>query len=199
MSQRLVVAMIVGLSLTTVAGRARAQEQNPFPPLDFSATMVSTAPNGKQVSMKVYRAGEKMRTDPPGGRVHTVLLLDKNEMFMVMPQMCMKMPQTSPQPLGMKGKVERTRLGSGTANGHPAIIERVTVTPAEGGNPVTMKVWEATDLKKLPVRVEIPTARGTVRIDYQDVNLSTPPASLFAMPGNCRSMPMMPGMPHPHL
>lgn len=197
MNRTVFVAAVVGISLSAFAGCARAQEKTPFPQQDFSATMISTAPNGKQVSMKVYRSGEKMRTDPPGGRMHTVLLLDKHEMFMVMPQMCMKMSEMSPQPFEAKGKVEQTRLGKSTADGHPAIIERVTVTPSDGGKPTTMKAWEATDLKDFPVRVEIPTAKGTVRIDYKNVDLSTPPASLFAMPGNCRVMPMMPSMAHP--
>ena len=196
MHRTVFVAAVVGISLSALAGHARAQDKTPFSPQDFSATMVSTSPDGKQVSMKVYRSGDKMRTDPPGGRMHTVLLLDKNEMFTVMPQMCMKMPQMSPQPFETKGKVERTKLGSATVDGHPAIIERVRVTPSDGGKPITMKAWVATDLKNFPVRVEIPTSKGPVRIDYKDVDLSTPPDSLFAMPGNCRSMPMMPGRSH---
>lgn len=201
MNRTLFVAAVVSISVSAFAGRAGAQSQSALPQLDFSATMVSTAPNGKQVSAKVYRAGLKMRTDMPGGEMHTVLLLDKKEMFMVTPQMCMKMevPQTSTQPLAMKGKVERTRVGTGTANGHPAIIENVTVTPADGGKPTTMKVWQATDLKGFAVRIEIPTPSGTMRIDYKDIDLSTPSASLFAMPDNCRVMPTMPGMPHPRL
>lgn len=199
MNRTVFIAAVVAASLSALAGRARAQDKTPFAAQDFSATMVSTAPNGQQVSMKVYRAGDKMRTDMPGGKAYNVTILSQRKIFMVMPQMCMQMPQTAPQPFEWKGTVERTRVGTGTADGHPAIIERVTVTPGGNQKPVTMKVWEATDLKRFPVRIEIPTPKGAARMDYKNIDLSTPPASLFAIPDNCRTMPMMPGMPHPPL
>lgn len=193
------VVVITAATLLLFASRARAQEQSAFARQDFSATSVVSAPGGRQMSSKIYASGSKFRTDMPGGNMHTILLLDEHKIYMVMPQMCMEMSQTMPNPFGYKGKVERERLGTATVDGHPTIIERITVTPADGGKPTVMKAWEATDLKDFPVRVEIPTAKGQETVEYKDIVLATPPASLFAVPNNCRAMPMgggIPEMPH---
>ncbi len=202
MKRTVLVGGMIILGISALAIRARAQGQYAFPLLNFSATQVMTTPGGKAMSMKVYRLGDKMRSDMPGGKMHTLMLMRERKMYMIMPQMCMEMPQgmetaKEPQPLGETGTVVRKPLGSATVDGHPTKIEEITVTPANGGNPVTMKAWEATDLKGLPLRVEIPSRQGTVRIEYKDVDLSSPPESLFAVPQGCRTMPMMPGMPHP--
>jgi len=199
MNRRLHGAVVVAAAaLLLFAGRARAQEQSAFPRRDFSATSVVSMPGGRQMSTKIYVSGNKFRTDMPSGNMHTILLLDEQKIYMVMPQMCMEMPQRAPNPFGFKGKVERERLGTATVDGHPTIIERITVTPAGGGKPTVMKAWEATDLKDFPVRVEIPTAKGAETIEYKDVVLATPAASLFAVPTNCREMPMGPGAMMPH-
>jgi hypothetical protein len=58
-----------------------------------------------------------------------------------------------------------------------------------------MKVWAATDLENFPVRTEIETPHGAVTTDYTDISLSAPADSLFAVPQNCRQMPMMPSGP----
>ncbi|MHB8524940.1 MAG: hypothetical protein ACYDD2_02120 [Candidatus Acidiferrales bacterium] len=189
--------IIVIFSMSALAVRARAQSQSAFPELDFSATMVVTSPNGKAMSMKVYRLRNKMRSDMPGGKMHSVLLLDKNKYFMVTSHMCMEMAARRPQPLGMTGSVVRKDLGSAIIDGDPTKIEEITITPADGRKPVAMKAWEATDLKGLPLRIEMATPQGQVRTEYKDVDLSSPPESLFAVPQNCRTMPMVPGMPHP--
>jgi outer membrane lipoprotein-sorting protein len=197
MKHTLIAVGILAASCSLTAGRAQAQSKGAFAQQDFSATMVTAGPNGQQISMKVYHSGDKMRTDMPGGKMHSLLLMGQNKFYMVMPQMCMEMPQQRPDPFGLTGTVERKELGSDTVDGHPTKIEQITITPAGGGTPVTMKAWEATDLKGFPLRVEMPSPQGTMTIDYKDVDLSTPPASLFAVPNGCRTMPMMPGMPHP--
>ncbi len=195
MKNGVIVLAVWAISLHMLAARAEAQGQSAFPQQDFSATMVVTSPAGKQMSQKVYRLGDKMRTDMPGGRMHSVLLLGEHKYYMVMPQVCMEMPQRSPDPHELTGKVERKDLGSATVDGHPAKIEEITITPASGGKSVTMKAWEATDLKGFPLRVEMPTKQGTMRMDYKDVDISPPPASLFAVPQDCRVMPSAPGTP----
>jgi hypothetical protein len=197
MKHSILVGSIIIVSISAFAVRATAQGQGAFPQLDFSATEVVTSPNGKATSMKIYRLGDKMRSDMPGGKMHTLMLMGEGKIYMIMPQMCMQMPPRGPEPLEETGTVVRKPVGSDTIDGHPTKIEEITVTPADGRNSVTMKAWEATDLKGLPVRVEMPSSRGTVRMEYKDVDLSPPPESLFTVPQGCRTMPMMPGMPHP--
>ena len=197
MKKVVLVSSTLIFCMSALAVRARAQSQSAFAELDFSATEVMTSPDGKAMSQKIYRLGDKMRLDMPGGKMHTLMLLHEGKMYMVMPQMCMEMPPRGPQPLEATGTVVRKTVGVGTIDGHPTKIEEITVTPANGGTPVTMKAWEATDLKDLPLRIEIPSPQGTARIEYKNVDLSPPPESLFAVPQGCRTMPMMPGMPHP--
>ncbi len=60
------------LGICALAVRARAQGQYAFPLLNFSATQVMTTPGGKAMSMKVYRLGDKMSSDMPGGKMHTL-------------------------------------------------------------------------------------------------------------------------------
>ncbi len=194
---------VVGLGLllaVSVAAQGSGAANGPFGFTDFSATMEMTG-GGRTVSGgKIYRAGSKMRTDMPqmGANSYILMLLDEHQTFMVMPGgHCMQMPQQRaqaqhPNPFEFRGKIERTPLGTGTVDGHPVKIEQVTVTP-EHGEPTTMKVWEATDLHGFPVRVEMATARGPMTMEYKDVSLSPPPASLFTKPENCMSMPGMPG------
>lgn len=193
----LAVSLTFALGLGAVA---QAGGSGPFGFTDFSATMVMTSEGHTVSGAKVYRAGSKMRTEMPqmGANSYVLVLLDEHLTYMVMPGgRCMQMPLRAsetrqPNPFTFRGKIERTPLGSGTVDGHPVKIEQVTVTP-ENGKPQTMKVWEATDLQGFPIKVEMATPRGPMTIEYKDVNLSPPPASLFATPQNCMAMPGMPG------
>jgi hypothetical protein len=192
-----VCAILAGCSL------AGAQNQSPFKVTSFSATVVMSMPGQPPHSVKIYRSGDKIRTDiSQGGRSSYFLsVLSERMGYMVMgPGMCMKMSEVAqrnhPDPFAVTGKVQTTPLGTDTVDGHPTQIVQIAVETSTGQTS-TMKAWEATDLQDFPVRIEVPTPNGTVRMDYKDVSLSAPPASLFEAPTNCRSMPMMQGMPHP--
>lgn len=164
----------------------------------FSATMEIAAPTGgNTMSMKIYKSGNQLRTDLPGGAGYTVVDVASQKTFMVMGGgMCMEMSmprQSQPNPFAAQGQVETKTLGSETIDGHACQVEQVTVTPASGGAPQVMKAWLATDLQNFPLRVEMQSSRGPVQINYKDVSLEQPDAALFAQPSNCRAMP---GMPH---
>lgn len=203
MKQAVFIAVaICGLSLAALPARAQGTGTFTFP--NFSATTTMHI-NGRSISSKIARAGDKLRSDLPGsgGKRYTIVLIDKHMAYMVMgPTMCMEMPnmasmQTNPLASSSADKVDVKVLGAGTMNGHPVRIEEVTITPSNGGQAETMKVWAATDLHGFPVRTEMQTPRGTVATDYTDISLAPPPDSLFAIPNNCRAMPMPPqGMPH---
>jgi hypothetical protein len=83
------------------------------------------------------------------------------------------------------GKVNVTKLGAATVNGHPTEIEQIIVTPDNGGKAETMKIWAATDLHGFPVRTEESTPQGPVVMDYTNISLSAPADSLFTVPQNC--------------
>ncbi|MGH9416681.1 MAG: hypothetical protein ACRD01_08640 [Terriglobales bacterium] len=194
---------VLALAAAMAPGLAAQAPQPAFPARDFSATMVvsgSAAPQA--MTAKVYRSGQKMRMElpaPPGA--YTLTLLDHHTTYMVMnPSMCMQMPMrasgAAQNPMADEGAVRRQPIGTDTVDGHACTVEQITVTPATGP-PVTMKAWEANDLGGFPVRIEIQTPQGPMRVEYKAVTLATPDASLFAAPQNCRSMPMGPGRQPP--
>lgn len=172
--------------------------QNPFEThKQFSATMVMTGaamgPHAPQGDMKIYRLGDKMRTNI-GSMGYSITDLSQHTMYMVMGQgMCMQMPITpkaQPNPFSEQGSVERTPAGTDTVDGHSCKVENVTVT-SQNGTQTKMKVWEADDLQGFPVKVEIQSSKGPITVTYKDVSFDAPAASLFTHPENCRQMPNM--------
>lgn len=152
-------------------------------------------PHAAQGQMKIYRLGDKMRTDI-GSTGYSVTDLSQHTVYMVMGHgMCMQMaPRGQQNPFAEQGSVERTPAGTDTVDGHSCKVENVTVTP-QNGTPTKMKVWEANDLQGFPVKVQMETSRGPVTVMYKDVSFDAPAASLFTHPDNCRQMPSMPGGP----
>ena len=190
------VAIVLCLALTAQA------QQNPFEGnKQFSATVVTSGmptrgPAG-QGEMKIYRSGDKMRTNMPGGAGYMIMDLSQHISYMVMSAgMCMQMPSSGQQPnpfsQAQGATVERSPAGTDTVDGHACKVENLTVTP-QNGQPTKMKVWEADDLKGFPVKVEMQSSRGPITVQYKDVSLSEPDPSLFTHPDNCRQMPAMPG------
>lgn len=174
--------------------------QNPFEThKQFSATMVLTGaaigPHAPQGDMKIYRLGDKMRTNI-GSMGYSIIDMTQHTMYMVMGQgMCMQMtPKEQQNPFAAQGSVERTPAGTDTVDGHTCKVENVTVT-SQSGTPTKMKVWLAEDLQEFPVKVEIQSSRGPVTVHYKDISFDAPAASLFAHPDDCREMPSMPGAP----
>ena len=52
-------------------------------------------------------------------------------------------------------------------------------------------------VKGFPIKIEMQSSHGLVTMEYKDVSLNEPDASLFTHPENCRQMPTMPGgAPH---
>jgi hypothetical protein len=186
--------VILCLSLTAMA-------QNPFESAkQFSATLVmSGAPaqtHGAQGNMKIYKSGDKMRTDMPGGMGYIIMDLSQHINYMVMNSMCMQMAtqtQSNPFAQASDATIERSPAGTDTVDGHACKVENLTVT-AHNGKPTKMKVWEAEDLKGFPIKVEMQTDKGPMTVEYKDISFDPPAASLFTHPENCRQVPG--GAPH---
>jgi len=196
--------LAIGLVMLCVALTARAQ--NPFEAVKaFSATYVMSGTSGNaqqgQIQTKIYRSGSKLRTDLPGGAGYSIIDTSDRTTYMVMGSgMCMQMTakeQQNPFAQPPDVTVERSSAGTDTVDGHACKVENVTVTQHSGphaGQATTMKVWEAQDLHGFPVKMEMQTARGVMTMQYKDISLAEPDASLFVHPDNCRQMPNFPGM-----
>jgi len=190
----------------TLCAATAPHAQSPFDALKaYSATIEMTggaAPaSAGHGAMKIYRSGDNIRTDLPGGAGYNLLDVGTHTNYMVIGSMCMQMntpQQETPLAHSADATIDRAPVGTESVDGHPCKVENVTITPHTGpraGQPTTMKVWEADDLHGFPIKMETQTSRGPMSIQYKDINLSAPDASLFVHPSNCSSMPMMPGMP----
>ena len=198
--------LLSGIAMSCLALIGQAQTQNPFDTnKQFSATVVMSGVPTKgqagQAEMKIYRSGDKMRTDLPGGMGYMIMDMGQHANYMVMGTgMCMQLPasgQQQPNPFSQAqgATIERSPAGTDTVDGHACKVENVTVT-AQNGQSTKMKVWEADDLKGFPIKVEMQTSHGPITVQYKDVSFSDPGASLFTHPSNCQQMPNMPGGPH---
>ena len=80
-------------------------------------------------------------------------------------------------------KVETTEIGKETVDGHPCVKNKVVVTDKEGTKHEST-VWNATDLKKFPVKIQTTEQSGDVIMLFKNVTLAKPAASLFDPPAD---------------
>jgi hypothetical protein len=78
-------------------------------------------------------------------------------------------------------KVETTELGKDTVDGHPCVKNKVIVTDKDG-TPHESTVWNATDLKNFPVKIQTTDQDHEITMLFKDITISTPDASLFEPP-----------------
>ena len=80
-------------------------------------------------------------------------------------------------------KIESTELGKDTVDGHPCVKNKVVVTD-DKGNPHNYTVWNATDLKKFPIKLETTDGGHQMTMSFKDIKLSKPDASQFDPPSS---------------
>jgi len=185
-----VAAAIVVVSSVTLMCAQNGVVPWDFP--DFSATQVFHFAT-YDMSMKVYRTGSSVRmersaawstlytpfkiynltTYPDGSHQCVVLRPDQVKML--------------PSPLELLNgtKVERTPAGKEVVEGHSCKVENVVVTRPDG-KIIHAKVWEAEDLKGVPVKIEAQmTEEAKFSALYRDIVLATPDKALFTPPDKC--------------
>jgi hypothetical protein len=86
--------------------------------------------------------------------------------------------------------IETTELGTETVDGHSCVKNKVVVTD-KAGTKEEFTVWNATDLKKFPVQIEMTHHGVTSTIQFSDIKLSAPDASLFAPPADYKKYDSM--------
>jgi hypothetical protein len=186
--------IVVVIVLASSAMVARAQDSgDPWKLPDFSAIQLS-GPKRKPVPMKVYWSGTSMRVDlspamstlylPAVGKVYKLTVYpDKTRECIVMKTEQAKM---LPHPLELLhgAKVTRTPVRTETAEGHSCKVENVVVTRADGET-VESKVWEAEDLKGIPVMIDSQTEHGKFLAVYRDIVIGPLDKALFTPPDKC--------------
>ena len=78
-------------------------------------------------------------------------------------------------------KSEVTELGKETVDGHACVKNKVIVTD-KAGKAHESTVWNATDLKKFPVKIETSEGGQTVTMLFKDVKFDRPDAAQFEPP-----------------
>lgn len=165
---------------------------------DFSATQVFAG--SMHVSMKVYRRGGMVRVerskawstlyDPANSKAYNLTSYpDGSHQCVVMKTSEARM---IPSPLDLLNgpTVKRTAEGTETVDGHSCKVEKAVVTRPDG-KIMESRVWEADDLKGIPVKIESQVGGGKLVAFYQDVVLGTPDKALFEVPGRCTPIEKM--------
>lgn len=188
---RLVVSI---LALGASAGFVRAQESAESVNIpDFTAIQL-LGMKGKALPEKVYQSGSSVRVEV--SPAIAVLYITSSKMvyrLTVYPDKkkeCVSMTREkatglpSPLELLQGANVQRTPAGSEEMEGHKCKVENVVVTKPDGTT-VKSKVWEAEDLKGVPVQIESQTEHGKLLAVYRDIALGTPDKALFTVPDGC--------------
>lgn len=181
---------------TTAAPSATIYPLDSFP--DFSAVMIgSRAEPGEGATQgHIYRLGNRMRMEEPGGRAYFITDLNTGETYGILDVSCIHddHPYIRAIPFHIAGKadvtVTRASAGKETVDSHSCQIEDITVSSPMFPNPQKMRLWEAEDLQGFPVKIEfvLPGGRGPI-IRYKNVVLGAQDPTLFIQPRGCQQLP----------
>jgi len=115
----------------------------------------------------------------------TIALPDKKAVYLIYPGLQsyvqMAMPKTDSAATNGDYKMDATELGKETVDGHPCVKNKVTVTDKEGVKHEST-VWNATDLKQFPVKIQTSDTGDDVIMLFKNVLLGKPAASSFEAP-----------------
>lgn len=94
-----------------------------------------------------------------------------------------EMPMSKQEAADMdrKYRVEKTKLGRETIDGHACDKTKAVVIADTGGKQEAM-VWYAADLKNFPLKIQLDQQQSTVVMQYRDVKLVRPEARQFEAP-----------------
>lgn len=80
-------------------------------------------------------------------------------------------------------KIEKTKLGSETLDGHPCVKYKVVITDSAGQKNEGI-VWNATDMKEFPVQMQMQDREsgGSMTTRFREIKLANPGAKEFEVP-----------------
>lgn len=153
----------------------------------------------------IYRSGNLIRMEEPGGRVYFLTDLRTGGTYGILETGCIEddHPYFRAIPFYVSGNasstVTRTPAGEETVDGHSCQIEDIIVSSPMFPNPQKMRFWEAEDLQGFPIKIEfvLPGGQGPI-IHYRDVVLGTQDPTLFFHPKSCQTLPHEATAPSAH-
>lgn len=87
-------------------------------------------------------------------------------------------------------KITTTELGKETVDGHPCVKNKAVVTDDKGKEHVST-VWNATDLKNFPVKIDTTEEGMTMTMVFKNVKLAKPDADQFNPPAGFKKYDSM--------
>jgi hypothetical protein len=90
-------------------------------------------------------------------------------------------------------KIDITELAKETVNGHDCVKNKVAVT-GSAGKTYESTVWNASDLKKFPVKIVTHEGANQVTLLFKDVQLGPPDAAQFDPPADFKKYDSMMAM-----
>lgn len=193
--RRLLTVRTLAAFVTLLVPGALALAEDAWKLPDFTATEhLQTRGRGLPPS-KIYRSGTKFRIEFAPG--HTSIyrpdddlaynLLQTDTPTPVCVQMKTRQVTMLPSPMRLisGAKVERTDAGTEEFEGHKCKVETVVATAADGKT-TSLKVWEAEDLKGVPVKIAVKTqlGEGLVAV-YRDIKFESVSPELFSPAYKC--------------
>lgn len=185
-------------ALATVSGSlAYGQDALQLP--EFSATQ-SFESRKATMSMKVYHSGSSVRVErsaalstlyvPAESKVYNLTSYPNHSHQCVSMKAEQAKMLPSPLELLQGTDVKRSPLGTENVDGHQCNIENIVVRRPDGST-IVSRVWEAQDLKGVPIRIESHIGDITLTAIYQDISFETPDLSLFTIPEACTPLEKM--------
>lgn len=109
---------------------------------------------------------------------------DKKIAYVVFPgmQACVEQPLSAAETATAADyKVQTTELGKETVDNHPCVKNKVVITSTNAA-PQEATVWNATDLKNFPVKIQATQQGRTMTLLFRNISNSKPDASAFETP-----------------
>ena len=144
--------------------------------IDLTRAKGPQLPAGMGEQLKAMGMGE-MTMISQEGKTSSYLVYPSLQAYAVIPTPSNKEQDDS------KIKLDSTELGKDTVDGQACIKNKVVITEADGTKSEAT-VWNATELKKFPVRIETAKDTTKVRMSFKNVKLAKPDSKLFDPPAN---------------
>lgn len=117
-------------------------------------------------------------------QVHVIMRPDRRTVYFIFPKagMYIHLPMEKDDlEAAEKSKVTTEKLGEEILDGHPCVKNKVTITSVNGDKQ-ELTVWNATDLKKLPIKTVEKQGDETVTTLYKNIQFTRPDAKKFEPP-----------------
>lgn len=150
----------------------------------FDAPLWITGPKMKMemdMSQMMAAQGAKNAEQSPLGKVTMLNRGDKKTGYTLYPNVQKYIVHTEAEAEGEKPKVEKTKVGSETIDGHPCDKFKVVITTKDGASQEGF-IWNARDLGGMTIRSEVENKDYKITTELKKVVLKSSPASVFEIP-----------------